>query len=75
MMRLSADYGRLEAHELIYELAQMSISENRNFREVLLADPRVGSKLTAADLDEIMNPAHYTGLSQYFTEAIAGKDR
>lgn len=75
MMRLSADYGRLDAHELIYELAQKSISENLNFREVLLADPRVGSKLTAADLDEIMNPNHYIGLSQYFTDVIAGKDR
>lgn len=37
--------------------------------------PRVGSKLTEADLDEIMNPAHYIGLSTYFTETIAGADR
>lgn len=75
MMRLSADCGRLEAHELIYELAQTAISEHRPFRQVLLADPRVGSKLTEADLDEIMNPAHYIGLSTYFTETIAGADR
>lgn len=74
MMRLSADYGRLEAHEMIYELAQKAISENLVFRDVLIADARVSAKLTEADLDEIMDPAHYTGLSEYFVEAVVGKE-
>lgn len=74
MMRLSKDYGRLESHEIIYELAQRAISENKNFRQLLLEDSRTSSKLTAADLDRIMDPAHYIGLSTYFVDAIAGTD-
>ena len=34
---------------------------------------RVSAKLTEAE-DEIMNPAHYTGLSEYFVEAVVGKE-
>lgn len=73
MMRLSKNYGRLESHEIIYELAQQAISENRNFRQLLLEDPRTASKLTAADLDQIMDPAHYIGLSTHFVDAIVGE--
>lgn len=74
MMRLSSVYGRLEAHELMYELAQTAISQHRSFRELLLADPRVNQHLTAADLDDIMDPTHYIGLAEYFTDAIVGTD-
>lgn len=74
MMRLSKTYGRLESHEIIYELAQQAISENKNFRQLLLEDKRTASVLTEADLDEIMDPAHYIGLSTYFVDVIAGKN-
>ncbi len=74
MMRLADDYGRLDSHEIIYELARTAISEHRNFKELLLEDPRVSSKLTAAELDEIMQPAHYIGLSEYFVDVISGKE-
>ena len=74
MMRLSKDYGRNTSHEIIYELAQKAISENRSFRQLLLEDERTASKLTEADLDQIMDPAHYIGLSTYFVDVIAGKE-
>lgn len=74
MMRLSKTYGRLESHEMIYELAQKSISEGKNFRSLLLEDSRTASVLTEKDLDEIMDPAHYIGLSTYFVDVIAGKN-
>ncbi len=74
MMRLSGDYGRLESHEIIYELAQKAISGNRSFRELLLEDPRTASRLSAEELDRIMDPAHYTGLATYFVDAIVGKE-
>ena len=74
MMRLSKTYGRLESHEMIYELAQKSISEGKNFRSLLLEDSRTASVLTEKDLDEIMDPAHYIGLSAYFVDVIAGKN-
>lgn len=73
MMHLSGKYGRLEAHELIYELAQKAISENRDFRGILLEDGRVNCVLSEAELDDIMKPDHYIGLSEYFVENAVGK--
>ena len=74
MMRLSKTYGRLESHEIIYELAQKAISEEKNFRSLLLEDKRTSTVLTEKDLDDIMDPAHYIGLSTYFVDVIAGKN-
>lgn len=73
MMRLSKDYGRNTAHEMIYELAQEAISEGKSFRELLLANEKVGSKITAEELDHIMEPANYIGLSEYFVDRVVGK--
>ena len=73
MMRLSSAYGRLESHELIYELAQKAISENRNFGDLLRQDERVSSIITEEELNDIMKPDHYIGLSEYFVENVTGK--
>ena len=73
MMRLSSRYGRLEAHEMVYEIAQKAISEKKNFKELLLADPRVGSEISEEELREIMNPAHYIGLAEYFVDRVIGQ--
>ena len=72
MMRLSGVYGRLAAHEMVYEIAQRSIGEHRSFRELLLADPKIGSEITREELDELMDPARYTGLASYFVDRVAG---
>ena len=74
MMRLSGAYGRLEAHEMVYEIAQRAISEHRSFRELLLADPKVSSQITPEELDVLMDPARYTGLAGYFVDQVAGTE-
>ena len=73
MMRLSKDYGRNTAHEMIYEIAQQAISEGKSFRELLLADEKISSKISAQELDEIMEPANYIGLSEHFVDVIVEK--
>lgn len=73
MMKLSGAYGRLEAHELIYELAQKAITENQEFRQLLLEDERISAILEKKELDDIMRPDHYIGLSEYFVENVIKK--
>ena len=73
MMQLSGQYGRLESHELVYELAQKAISQHRDFRSILLEDGRITAVLTEEALDDIMKPDHYVGLSEYFVENVVGK--
>lgn len=70
MMRLAPEFGRLEAHERIYEIAQRAISEHESFRELLLADPDIGSRISREELESIMNPAGYIGLSEHFVDQV-----
>ena len=73
MMHLSGAYGRLEAHEMVYEVAQRAISEHRSFRELLLEDAKIAAILSKDALDKLMDPARYTGLASYFVDQVAGR--
>ncbi len=73
MMHLAGKYGRLEAHEIIYEAAQQAISEDVSFRELIKKNPKVKQVLTDQEIDSIMVPEAYTGLAEYFTDAVCGE--
>ena len=73
MMRLSKEFGRLEAHEMIYQIAQKAIGENRSFREMLITDPVIGARISADELNEIMRPENYIGLSEYFVDKVCNR--
>lgn len=70
MMALSKDFGRLEAHEMVYQVAQQAISEGKPFKELLLADPEISKVLTREQLEEITVPEHYIGLSKTFVDEV-----
>jgi len=74
MMRLAKDFGRMEAHDMVYQKAMTAISEKRHLRELLLEDERISAVLTAEELNSIMDPAHYIGLSEMFVDEVAGKE-
>ena len=73
MMRLSKAFGRLEAHEMMYEYAQKAIGEGLVFKDLILADEKIMSVLTPEEIDEIMQPDKYIGLSEYFVDVVTGK--
>ena len=72
MMRLAEVYGRMEAHELVYELAMAAIGQKRQLKELALADSRVTAHLTEEELENLMRPEHYTGLAEHFVDQVAG---
>lgn len=74
MMRLAEAYGRMEAHELVYELAMAAIAQKRQLKELALADSRVTAHLTAEELENLMRPEHYTGLAEHFVDQVAGTE-
>lgn len=53
--------NRQEAHELLRKLAMKSEVERRHFKEVLLEDKVISSKLSVKEIDEALNPANYLG--------------
>ena len=75
MLELGKQIGRQRAHDAIYEAAQGSVTQGRPFRELLAADPHVSSRLTATQIEALLDPAQYTGLCRHFAERGAGRAR
>ena len=75
MLELGKEIGRQRAHDVVYEAAQKSVNEKIPFAKTLAQEPEVTSRLSASDLEELLNPEHYTGLCRYFAETFAEKAR
>jgi len=72
MMKLAKAFGRLEAHEMIYEYAQKAIGEGLVFKELILADEKIMAVITPEEVDDIMQPEKYIGLAEYFVDVVTG---
>ena len=53
--------NRQEAHELLRKLTIQSASEKRDFKQVLLQNKLVNSKLTEKEIDQALDPKNYLG--------------
>ncbi len=63
--------SRQEAHELLRRLTIVSEVEKKPFREVLLADKFVHSKLGCEEIDAALEPKNYLGTAVRQAEAFA----
>jgi adenylosuccinate lyase len=72
MMALVAKgVNRQEAHELLRKLTIKSEVEKRQFREILLEDALVSNKLSAKEIDAVLNPKNYLGTAIEQAEKFA----
>jgi adenylosuccinate lyase len=63
--------NRQEAHELLRKLTIQSALEKRDFKQVLLRDKFVSSKLTEKEMDQSLNPKNYLGTAIKQAEKFA----
>ena len=70
MMALAPIIGRQEAHELIYQIAQQTVVESGSLNESLKNSPEVSKNLTENEIDDLLNPTTYTGLSGVFVDLV-----
>ena len=75
MLELGKRIGRQRAHDAVYEAAQASATQDRPFRETLAEDPHVSAKLTAGQVEALLDPAQYAGLCRQFAERGAATAR
>ena len=73
MLELGRAIGRQRAHDVVYDAAQAAATSDASFRALLAADPSVTEKLTTAEIDDLLDPARYAGLSEVF--AVEGARR
>jgi 3-carboxy-cis,cis-muconate cycloisomerase len=65
---LAPALGRLAAHDLVAEAAAKAEATGRALAEVLREDAAVRDRLTAADLDRLLDPAGYLGSADAFVD-------
>ena len=70
MLALGKDLGRQTAHEMVYECAMRSFEQGLPFRQVLGEHPLVSAHLTPAQIEDLLDPAHYTGLAGQFVDRV-----
>ncbi|MCC6195122.1 MAG: adenylosuccinate lyase [Burkholderiales bacterium] len=72
MLALGSRIGRQEAHEVAYELCMEAFEKRVPLKGLLMHDVRVSRHLTERQIDELLDPARYTGLSAQFVERVTG---
>jgi 3-carboxy-cis,cis-muconate cycloisomerase len=75
MLELGKRIGRQRAHDVVYEAAQTAATSGRPFRDLLLEDESVRRQLSAAEIDALLDPERYTGVSAAFARRAAASGR
>ncbi len=75
MLELGRKIGRQHAHDAVYDAAQAAATQGRPFRELLAENAEVNTRLSAEQIEGLLDPTRYTGLCQYFAEQGAKRAR
>ncbi|QRK85587.1 3-carboxy-cis,cis-muconate cycloisomerase [Pseudomonas granadensis] len=65
---LAQRVGRDTAHHLLEQCCKRAVAEQRHLRAVLGDEPQVTAQLSSAELDDLLNPAHYLGQAHIWVE-------
>jgi 3-carboxy-cis,cis-muconate cycloisomerase len=69
-MKLAEKIGKAEAHTLVESASKKAVAQERDLKEVLLADQDVTEKLTAKEIEKLFDPMNYSGVAQIFIDRL-----
>ena len=70
MLHLGEKLGRMSAHEIVYEVCMKAFTDGKPVIDDLLERAEVAKHFTRAQLEEIMDPEKYVGLSATFVDRV-----
>lgn len=70
MLHLGEKLGRMSAHEIVYEVCMKAFMGGKPVIDDLLERAEVAKHFTRAQLEEIMDPEKYVGLSATFVDRV-----
>jgi 3-carboxy-cis,cis-muconate cycloisomerase len=73
MLRLAEVVGRDKAHDLVYDVAMACAETGTPFADALKADADVCAVLGADEIDQHLDPLHYTGLAARMAREVAAR--
>jgi 3-carboxy-cis,cis-muconate cycloisomerase len=65
---LARRLGRDAAHHLVERCCRESVARGVHLRDVLAGDLQVSAEVSTAELDQLLDPAHYLGQAQRWVE-------
>jgi adenylosuccinate lyase len=65
--------GRGDAHELVRTCSLKAVNDNRHLLSALLENPKVTTLLKKKELEEVMNPRNYLGVSDKIVDHVVKK--
>jgi 3-carboxy-cis,cis-muconate cycloisomerase len=75
MLELGRQIGRQRAHDVIYEVAQEAAVSQQPFRDLLAAREEVTSRLSAEQIDALLDPANHIGQCREMADEQAARGR
>lgn len=70
MLHLGEKIGRMHAHEIVYEACMKAFKDKTDVIDTLLEKEAVKENFTKKELEDIMKPELYTGLSAEFVDRV-----
>ncbi|WP_314918577.1 3-carboxy-cis,cis-muconate cycloisomerase [Pseudomonas helleri] len=67
-IELAQRVGRETAHHMLEQCCKRAVAEHRHLRAVLGDEPEITAQLSAAELDRLLDPAHYLGQATTWVE-------
>ncbi len=71
MMKIAKKLGKDRAHELLYDKAMLAELDGKDYLTVLKEDPVLSDNFTDQELEEMIKPENYTGLSAFLARRMA----
>ena len=71
MMKIAEKLGKDRAHELLYDKAMLAELDGKDYLTVLKEDPVLSDNFTDQELEEMIKPENYTGLSAFLAHRMA----
>lgn len=75
MLALADALGRQEAHHVVHHAVERVNTEGISFSDALLADDHVAAALSREQIEALLDPANYTGLSEQIARDAARSAR
>ncbi|MCB1739088.1 MAG: adenylosuccinate lyase family protein [Gammaproteobacteria bacterium] len=75
MMGLAPLLGRGVAHDVVYAACGQAMDAGRGLREVLLEQPEIAGKVDPRTLDDLLDPAGYTGACGQMVDRVLERVR
>lgn len=70
MLKLAAKIGRQDAHDVVYHASMRAYEGGLSLKDALMTESVVQANLTAGDIDAILDPRAYIGLSAHYVDEV-----